>query len=214
MSGKGTPATKAVDAAKVAHTLHEYSHEAAATSYGGEAAEALGIEPARIHKTLLAAVERAGRSELGVAVVPVDGQLDLKALATAVGAKKAEMATPVDAERTTGYVVGGISPLGQRKRLTTVIDDGATVFPTVFVSAGRRGLEIELTAADLAALTGATFAPIAKRASRAEHGHRQCHDAIGVAGAKPPSPSPADRINLPADQNTGGAPDDSAPPQR
>lgn len=164
VSGKGTPATKAAAAAKVGHTLHEYAHDPSAPSYGTEAAEVLGVEAARVHKTLLAAVERSGRAELIVAVVPVDAQLDLKALAAAVGAKKAEMAKPADAERTTGYVVGGISPLGQRKRLTTVIDDGASRFPTMFVSAGRRGLEIELAAADLATLTGATFAPIAKRA--------------------------------------------------
>ena len=164
MSGKGTPATKAAAAAKVVHTLHEYAHDPAAPSYGTEAAEVLGIEAGRVHKTLVAAVDRAGRTELVVAVVPVDAQLDLKALAAAVGAKKAEMARPADAERTTGYVVGGISPLGQRKRLTTVIDADATSHPTMFVSAGRRGLEIELAAADLARLTGATFAPIAKRA--------------------------------------------------
>ena len=166
MSGKGTPATKAAAAAGVAHTIHEYAHDPAAASFGSEAAAALGVEPSRVHKTLLATVERAGRSELVVAVVPVDAHLDLKALAAALGAKKADMANPADAERTTGYVVGGISPLGQRKRLTTVIDEQATQHATVFVSAGRRGLEIELAASDLAALTGATFAAIAMRAEK------------------------------------------------
>ena len=164
VSGKGTPATKVAAAAKVAHTLHVYAHDPAALSYGTEAADLLGIDAARVHKTLLASVERARGAELVVAVVPVEAQLDLKALAAAVGAKKAEMAKPADAERVTGYVVGGISPLGQRKRLRTVIDADALDHPTVFVSAGRRGLEIELSAADLAALTDATFLPIATRA--------------------------------------------------
>ena len=166
MSGKGTPATKAAAAAGVVHEIHEYEHDRAAASFGSEAAIALGMAPGRVHKTLLAAVERTGRTELVVAVVPVDAQLDLKALALAVGAKKADMAKPSDAERTTGYVVGGISPLGQRKRLTTVIDADATQHATVFVSAGRRGLEIELAATDLASLTDATFAPIATRAEK------------------------------------------------
>ena len=164
VSGKSTPATKVATAAKVAYTLHEYVHDPAAPSYGTEAADRLGIEAARVHKTLLATVERAGRTELIVAVVPVNAQLDLNALAAAVGAKKAEMAKPADAERITGYVLGGISPLGQRKRLLTVIDADALDHPTVFVSAGRRGLEIELAAVDLAKLTGGTFAAIAKRA--------------------------------------------------
>ena len=161
MSGKGTPATKAV--AAIAHTIHEYQHDRSASSFGAEAAQALGVDAARVHKTLVAAIERIGRAELVVAVVAVDAQLDLKALAAAVGAKKAEMARPADAERTTGYVVGGISPLGQRKRLATVIDANAQQHRTIFVSAGRRGLEIELAPADLAELTGATFAAIATR---------------------------------------------------
>ena len=164
VSGKGTPATKVAAATKVAHTLHEYAHDPAAPSYGTEAADVLGIDAARVHKTLLASVERAGGAEFVVAVVPVEAQLDLKALAAAVGAKKAEMAKPADAERITGYVLGGISPLGQRKRLLIVIDADALDYRTMFVSAGRRGLEIELSAADLAALTNATFLPIAKRA--------------------------------------------------
>lgn len=163
MSGKGTPATLVVAEAGVAHQLHEYSHDPAAASYGLEAAEVLGIEAARVHKTLVLTVERNGRWELAVGVVPVDAQLDLKALATALGAKRADMATATDAERSTGYVLGGISPLGQRKALATVIDEDAILHDTIFVSAGRRGLEIELTADVLCTLTNAVFAPIAKR---------------------------------------------------
>ena len=159
MSGKRTPATIAVAKSGVSYTVHEYAHDPASTSYGLEAAEALGIDPDRVHKTLIASVGGA----LVVAVVPVTAQLDLKALAAAVGAKKAEMADPAAAERSTGYVVGGISPLGQRKRLTTVVDIGAAAHATVFVSAGRRGLEIELAPADLVAQTGATTAAIARR---------------------------------------------------
>lgn len=163
MSGNGTPATLVVAEAGVAHQLHEYSHDPAAASYGLEAAEVLGIEAARVHKTLVLTVERNGRWELAVGVVPVDAQLDLKALATALGAKRADMAKATDAERSTGYVLGGISPLGQRKALATVIDEDAILHDTIFVSAGRRGLEIELTADVLCTLTNAVFAPIAKR---------------------------------------------------
>ena len=160
MAGKGTPAIVAAERAKVAFTVHEYAHDPRAESYGLEAAEALGIAPERVFKTLLAAVDGG---QLVVAVVPVTAQLDLKALAAAAGGRKAEMAKPADAERATGYVVGGISPLGQRKRLPTFVDASAQGFPTIHVSAGRRGLEIELAAADLVALTGATVAPLARR---------------------------------------------------
>jgi Cys-tRNA(Pro)/Cys-tRNA(Cys) deacylase len=163
MSGKGTPATLVVAEAGVTHRLHEYAHDPAAASYGLEASEALGIEAARVHKTLVVTVERNGRWELAVGVVPVDAQLDLKAVATALGAKRADMAKAGDAERTTGYVLGGISPLGQRKTLPTVIDEDAMLHETIFVSAGRRGLEIELAADALCALTNAVYAPIAKR---------------------------------------------------
>ncbi len=142
---------------KVAHELHAYPHDPRTGSYGAEAATALGIDPARCFKTLVAQVDGG----LVVAVVPVGGALDLKALAAARGGKRAAMADPSSAERTTGYVVGGISPLGQRKRLPTVIDSSALDLPTVFVSAGRRGLEVELAPADLVRLTGATVAPIA-----------------------------------------------------
>ncbi|WP_103500754.1 MULTISPECIES: Cys-tRNA(Pro) deacylase [unclassified Streptomyces] len=153
----GTPATVAATAAGVAFTVHSYEHDPAAPSYGEEAARALGTEPARVFKTLVAEVD--GR--LTVAVVPVAGSLGLKALAAAVGGKRAAMADPAAAERSSGYVRGGISPLGQRRPLPTVVDASALDHPTVFVSAGRRGLEIELAPADLVRLTGAGVAPIA-----------------------------------------------------
>ncbi|MEV6200026.1 Cys-tRNA(Pro) deacylase [Streptomyces sp. NPDC051771] len=154
----GTPATVALAAAGTAYTLHAYEHDPATPSYGEEAAEALGVTPDRVFKTLVADVD----GELTVAVVPVAGQLDLKALATAVGGKRAAMADPAAAERTTGYVRGGISPLGQRKRLRTVLDSSASGHTTICVSAGRRGLEVELSPADLAALTSAVLAPIGR----------------------------------------------------
>ncbi|RKN42320.1 Cys-tRNA(Pro) deacylase [Streptomyces hoynatensis] len=157
--GGGTPATAAATRAGVAFTLHSYAHDPAAPSYGAEAAEALGAEPGRVFKTLVAEVDGA----LVVALVPVTASLGLKALAAAVGGKRAAMADPAAAERTTGYVRGGISPLGQRKRLPTVVDESALGHGSVFVSAGRRGLEIELAPADLLALTGAVTAPLARR---------------------------------------------------
>jgi Cys-tRNA(Pro)/Cys-tRNA(Cys) deacylase len=157
-AGGGTPATVAATQAKIKFELHPYEADPAADSYGEAAADALGVPYEQIFKTLLAEVD--GR--LTVAVVPVAGQLDLKALASAVGGKKAQMADPATAERTTGYVLGGISPLGQRKRLTTVIDESASTFPTIFVSAGRRGLQIELAPVDLITLTGATTAEIGR----------------------------------------------------
>lgn len=155
---KGTPATVALTQAKVPFEVHAYDHDPAAQSYGTEAAEAMGVVPQRVFKTLLADVD----GKLTVAVVPVSGQLDLKALANAVGGKKATMADPAAAERTTGYVVGGISPLGQRKKLPTVVDESALDYDTVFCSAGRRGLEIELSPADLVRLTSARTAPIGR----------------------------------------------------
>jgi Cys-tRNA(Pro)/Cys-tRNA(Cys) deacylase len=158
-----TPAIQAAVQAGVAHVVHEYDHDPSVTAYGAEAAQALGFEPALIHKTLVVDVERNGRRELVVAVVPVDAQLDLKALATAVDGKRAEMAAPAAAERSSGYVVGGISPLGQRKPLLTVIDEDAVLHDTIHVSAGRRGLEIELAAEDLRSLTNGIFAAIARR---------------------------------------------------
>ncbi|MEV4684868.1 Cys-tRNA(Pro) deacylase [Streptomyces kurssanovii] len=154
----GTPATVALAAAGTPFTLHAYDHDPSSPSYGEEAAEALGVSPERVFKTLVADVDGA----LTVAVVPVAGQLDLKALASAVGGKRATMADPAAAERTTGYVRGGISPLGQRKRLPTVLDASASAHETICVSAGRRGLEVELSPTDLTSLTSATLAPIAR----------------------------------------------------
>ncbi len=136
--------------------MHEYDHDPRAESYGTEAAEAMGIDPERVFKTLFADVDGA----LVVGVVPVVGQLDLKALARAVQGRKAVMADPRAAERATGYVVGGISPLGQRKAHPTVVDDSALAHPTVFVSAGRRGMEVELSPAELVRLTAARVAAI------------------------------------------------------
>ena len=157
MAGQGTPATVLLVRQKVEHSVHEYAHDPRSTSYGTEAASALDIDPGRCFKTLVAEVD----GTLAVAVVPVTGSLDLKALAAALRGKRAAMADPSVAERTTGYVRGGISPLGQRKRLPTVLDSSAVGLATVFVSAGRRGLEIELAPADLIRLTNATVATIA-----------------------------------------------------
>lgn len=156
MAGRGTPATALLDRQKVAHELHAYEHDPRHESYGLEAAEALGIPPERVFKTLVAEVD--GR--LAVGVVPVTGQLVLKALAAALKGKKAKMADVAAAERATGYVAGGISPLGQKKRLPVVVDASAEAFDTVYCSAGRRGLEVELAPADLVRLTQAVVAPI------------------------------------------------------
>jgi Cys-tRNA(Pro)/Cys-tRNA(Cys) deacylase len=156
MSG-GTPATIVLDRAKVSYRLHPYTHDARADSYGDEAATALGLDPQRIFKTLIAAVD--GRLVCGV--VPVSAKLNLKALAAAIGGKRAEMADPAKAQRATGYVLGGISPLGHKTRLPVVIDASAEMFDTVFVSAGKRGLQVELAPGDLATLAVATFADIA-----------------------------------------------------
>ncbi|MFL6060472.1 MAG: Cys-tRNA(Pro) deacylase [Marmoricola sp.] len=152
----GTPATVALERAGIAYTAHAYEHDPAAPSYGLEAAEALGLEPDVVFKTLLA---DAG-GELVVAIVPVADQLDLKALAEAVGAKRAVMADPAVAARVTGYVVGGISPVAQKKRLRTVLDSSALEHPQVYVSGGRRGFDIGIAPADLVSVTGATTAPI------------------------------------------------------
>jgi Cys-tRNA(Pro)/Cys-tRNA(Cys) deacylase len=148
----------ALTAAGVDFTVHAYDHDPSHPSYGEEAAEAMGVSPDRVFKTLVAEVD----GSLVVGVVPVAGSLDLKALAAAVGGKRAAMADPALAERTTGYVRGGISPLGQRKKLPTVLDDSAGAHPTICVSAGRRGLEVELAPKDLAELTDAVLAPIGK----------------------------------------------------
>jgi Cys-tRNA(Pro)/Cys-tRNA(Cys) deacylase len=155
----GTPAVLALERAGVPHTLHAYEHDPGSDlSYGLEAAQAMGVDPARVFKTLVADVDGA----LVVGIVPVVGTLDLKALARAVGGKRATMADPAVAQRATGYVVGGISPLGQKARHTTVLDASAEPFDVVYVSGGRRGLDVGLAPADLVRLTGARLAPIGR----------------------------------------------------
>jgi Cys-tRNA(Pro)/Cys-tRNA(Cys) deacylase len=156
MAGQGTPATKALDGVRIAYSLHTYSVDADAPNYGAEVAAALGVTPGRVFKTLITEVDGA----LTVAIVPVTGDVDLKALAAAAGGKRATLADRAVAERTTGYVRGGISPLGQRKRLPTVLDSSAQEHATVYVSAGRRGLQVELAPADLVRLTDAVVASI------------------------------------------------------
>jgi Cys-tRNA(Pro)/Cys-tRNA(Cys) deacylase len=155
----GTPATVLLAKAKVDHRLHPYRHDPRAEGFGDEAAASLGVPPAQMFKTLIAAVD----GQLVCAVVPVSGRLDLKALVLALGGKKAQLADPAAAARATGYVVGGISPLAQRSSLPVVVDESAEAFETVFVSAGRRGLQVQLAPTDLAELTAARFAAIAAR---------------------------------------------------
>ncbi len=154
-----TPAIELLKKSQVPHEVLSYHHDPKAASYGLEAVEKLGLAPATVFKTLLAASEK---QELLVAIVPVAGTLDLKALAQAAGVKKLEMAKPDQAQRSTGYLVGGISPLGQKKRLRTFIDESAAELPTIHVSAGRRGLEVALAPTDLARLLDAPFVPIGK----------------------------------------------------
>lgn len=158
MATRETPATRAARAAGIAFTVHEYRHDARAESYALEAAEALGLDPDQVFKTLV--VDRDG--ELVVCILPADDQLDLRALG-----KRAALAPTQRAERVTGYVAGGISPLGQRKRLPTLVDETAELHDTLYVSAGRRGLEIELAPADLIALTGADVRALSRRAAAA-----------------------------------------------
>jgi Cys-tRNA(Pro)/Cys-tRNA(Cys) deacylase len=159
MAGQGTPATALLTRRKIAHSTHPYDVSPDAPNYGALVAAALGVPPARVFKSLVTEVDGG----LTVAVVPVTGELDLKALAAAAGGKRAALADRAVAERATGYVRGGISPLGQRKRLPTVVDASALEHPTVYVSAGRRGLQLELAPADLVALTDAVTASIATR---------------------------------------------------
>lgn len=155
-----TPALQALAKAGVTHRVHRFELRGdESESYGEAVAGALGVPPARMFKTLIA--ELASK-ELVVAVVPVDKTLDLRALAAAAGAKSAAMARPADAEKSTGYVTGGISPLGQKKKLRTFVDDSATGFETIFASAGRRGLQVELAPADLVRATAAVLTPLAK----------------------------------------------------
>lgn len=190
--GGATPATRALAAAGVSYLTHSFAADdrargagaaakagaakagavrtgaarATGQSFGPEAAAALGVAPQRVFKTLLAEVDGG----LWVAIVPVSAQLDLKALATAAGGKRAVMADPAQAERSSGYVVGGISPLGQRKQLPTVVDGSALEHPTVFVSGGRRGLDLELAAQDLIRVLGARTAPLAKPSQSGDSG--------------------------------------------
>ena len=154
-----TPAIDLLKKAKAEHRVHSYEHDPKSASYGLEAAEKLGLEPAQVFKTLLACSEK---NELLVAVVPVAGTLDLKALAQVAKVKKVDMADPLAAQRATGYLVGGISPLGQKKRLRTFIDSSALEKPCIYVSAGRRGLEVELAAQVLAEQTAGSFAAIGR----------------------------------------------------
>jgi Cys-tRNA(Pro)/Cys-tRNA(Cys) deacylase len=146
-----TPALVVLERTGATYRVHEYEHDPQAASYGLEAAEKLGVEPARVFKTLIVAVD----GKLVVTVVPVEAQLDLRALG-----KRAAMGDPKLAERTTGYVAGGISPLGQRRRLPTLLDESAFAFETIYVSGGQRGLEIELSPGDLLSLTGGEARPI------------------------------------------------------
>ena len=152
-----TPGILAAKKAKISYTVHEYDHDPSAESYGNEAADKMGVDPNRVFKTLVVALDN---KELAVGLVPVTSMLSLKLIAKAAKAKKAGMADKQEVQRSTGYVLGGVSPLGQKKRLKTFIDATAEQYDTVFVSAGKRGLEIELAPADLATLTGAGFADL------------------------------------------------------
>jgi Cys-tRNA(Pro)/Cys-tRNA(Cys) deacylase len=154
VAGRGTPAIVAAARSGIPFRVHEYEHDPRAASFGAEAVEKLDLDPARVFKTLVADVD----GELTVAVVPVEAQLDLRMLG-----KRARMADTKAAERATGYVMGGISPLGQRRRLPTILDESALAFETIHVSAGRRGLELELAPSDLLALTGGRIAAVASR---------------------------------------------------
>ncbi len=152
-----TPGINIAKKAGVAHTIHEYPHDPSSESYGLEAAEKMGVPAEKVFKTLVVSLDK---QELAVAVVPTSSMLNLKQIARALGGKKANMAEPADVERTTGYVLGGVSPLGQKKRLRTIIDVSASNYTTIFVSAGRRGLEIELSPDDLVTLVNGELAAI------------------------------------------------------
>lgn len=157
MKRGGTPAVIAAERAGIVFAVHEYQHDPRAASFGLEAAAALGVEAGRVFKTLVTVIDGATHA---VAVIPVDARLNLKAIAAAAGCKKAELAPPIDAERITGYVVGGISPLEQRRMLPTFVDASAELHETIFVSAGRRGMDLELAPADLVRLAKGRFAPL------------------------------------------------------
>ncbi|MGO4891755.1 Cys-tRNA(Pro) deacylase [Flavobacterium sp. W21_SRS_FM6] len=152
-----TPAVNLLNKLNIAHQVHEYSHDAQHESYGLEAAEKLNLPPAKVFKTL---VVKLDSGQLAVAILPVNQMLSMKAMAKALSAKKAVMADKIDVQRSTGYVLGGVSPLAQKKRLPTVIDETSQEFTTIFVSGGKRGLEIEIAAQALAKISAATFAPL------------------------------------------------------
>jgi Cys-tRNA(Pro)/Cys-tRNA(Cys) deacylase len=156
-----TPAVNYASKAKINYQVHSYPHDPGAASYGEEAATALGLEPRRVFKTLLVSLN-GNPKQLAVGVVPVSGSLDLKAIGNILAVKKVTMADPQEAQRATGYLVGGISPLGQKKRLPLVLDSSAKQFQTLFVSGGKRGLEIELTPDDLLRLTGGQYGAIGR----------------------------------------------------
>lgn len=156
-----TPGINVATKAKVRHRIHEYEHDPAAQSYGLEASQKLGVPAEKVFKTLVVQLEtRQNTGVLAVAVIPVSCQLSMKQIAKAAGAKKASMAEQAEVERATGYVLGGVSPLGQKKRLVTIVDNSAEALDSLFVSAGKRGLEIELAPADLLKLVNGQFAPI------------------------------------------------------
>ncbi|MEH6581503.1 MAG: Cys-tRNA(Pro) deacylase [Halioglobus sp.] len=152
-----TPGINAARVSEIPHRVHEYAHDPASESYGLEAAEKIGLSKDRVFKTLVVSLDH---KELVVGVIPVSSMLSMKLIAKSAGAKKASMADKLDVERSTGYVLGGVSPLGQKKRLKTFIDSSANKYPTVYVSAGRRGLEIELSPADLQSLTNGVLTEI------------------------------------------------------
>ena len=155
-----TPAINTAKKARITFTVHEYEHDPSETSYGLEAANKLGINAERVFKTL---VVNTGGKELAIGIVPVSSKLNMKRVAKAMGVKKVNMAEATDVERSTGYVLGGVSPLGQKKILKTVVDSSALEYSTVFISAGRRGLEIELDPRDLQSLTNAVIADISQK---------------------------------------------------
>lgn len=152
-----TPGIDVAKKANIEYCIHEYNHDPKSRGYGIEAAEKLRVTPDRVFKTLIVSIDG---KDLAVAIIPVDSTLSMKRIARAVGGKKAVMADAEVVQRSTGYVLGGVSPLGQKRSLETVIDASARSYPTIFVSAGRRGLEIELTPADLAKLTNASLTPL------------------------------------------------------
>jgi len=154
-----TPGINVVKKSGISHRVHEYVHEASSESYGLEAAEKMGVPCAQVFKTLVVSLDNKA---LAVGIIPVAAMLNMKLMAKAAGAKKAALASPLDVERSTGYVLGGVSPLGQKKRLTSIIDESARAFATIYVSAGRRGLEIELNPLDLNALLGGVMAEICR----------------------------------------------------